>query len=47
MSVKEKMSRERLMLAPSTEELMTIDRLIQVNGKAGKTRWKAAFCAFT
>lgn len=43
MSVKERMSREKLMLAPSTEELLTIDRPIQVNGKAGKARQKMIF----
>lgn len=43
MSVKERMSREKLMLAPSTEEMLTLDRPIQVNGKAGKTRQKMIF----
>lgn len=46
LSVKEKMSREKLMLVLSTEKLLTIDRSIQANGKAGKTRQKGTFCAF-
>lgn len=43
MSVKKKKSREKLMLAPPTEELMTIDRPTQVNGTAEKTRQKLLF----
>lgn len=46
MSVKERMSREKLMLAPSTEELPTIDRPIQVNGKSRKNMTENDFCAF-
>lgn len=47
MSAKEKVRREKLILDPFTEELLSIDSPIQVNGKAGRTREKAAFCAFT
>lgn len=44
MSVKQKMSREKLMLVPSTEELLTIDIPIQVNGKASKMKNKTESC---